>query len=187
MIKTFRHLGKYTKEDFCFKILESREHFNKILYTDDVNKQVEIFTSNFIKCLDDCAPYATKEIKRPFAPWMTDNLQEIVKLKNKTRQKLRFDRLNPDLQDQYKREKKQIKTLIDESKNRYYSNKLNENKGNIAKTWKAIREIIPNSKHNASNCNFDNEIAKANDFNKHSLSLSLSLSLSHLSHFRTGK
>lgn len=139
MIKTFRHLGKYTKEDFCFKILESREQFNKILYTDDVNRQVEIFTSNFIKCLDDCAPYVTKEIKRPFAPWMTDHLQEIIKLKNETRKKLRFDRQNAALQDQYKREKKQIKTLIDESKNKYYSNKLNENKGNVAKTWKTIR------------------------------------------------
>ncbi len=105
-------------------------------------------------------------MKRPFAPCMTDHLQ-IMKLKNETRQKLRFDRLNAALQDQYKREKKQIKTLIDESKNKYYSNKLNENKGNVAKTWKTIREIIPNSKHNASNCNFDNEIAKANDFNKH--------------------
>ena len=46
-----------------------------ILRTDDVNRQVEVFTSNCIKCLDACAPYVTKESKRPFAPWMTDNLR----------------------------------------------------------------------------------------------------------------
>ncbi len=70
---------------------------------------------------------------------MTDHPQEAIKLKNESRKKLRIDRQNAALQDHYKREKKQIKTLIDESKNDYYSNKLYENKGNVAKTWKTIR------------------------------------------------
>ncbi len=95
-----------------------------------------------------------------------DHLQEAMKLKNETRKMFIFDTQNVALQDQYKREK-QIKTLIDESKNQYYGNNLNENKSNVAKTWKTIRDIIPNSKHKVSNCNFDNEITKANEFNKH--------------------
>lgn len=167
VIRTFRHLGKYSKEHFCLNLLENREYFNMILYTDDVNRQVEIFTLNFIRCLNTCAPYVTKEIKRPFAPWMTEHLKETIKVKNETRKKLKLDRHNAALQDRYKHEKKQVKILISESKSEYYRSKFNETKGDIAKTWKTIREIIPSCKSNASGCNFDNEINKANEFNKH--------------------
>ncbi len=55
---------------------------NKILFTDDVSKQVELFTEVFIKCLDACAPIATKEIKRPFAPCMNDDLRRAIKIRN---------------------------------------------------------------------------------------------------------
>ncbi len=72
IIRTFRHLCEYTKDNFCFKLLENTENFNLILDTDDVNRQVDVFTCTFIKCLDACAPYVTKQIKRPFAPWMSD-------------------------------------------------------------------------------------------------------------------
>ena len=81
-----------------------------ILYTDDVNRQVEIFNYNFIPCLDNSTPYVTKEIKRPFSPWMMDQLRGAIKLKNKTRNKLKSDRQKVALQDQYKREKRQVKT-----------------------------------------------------------------------------
>ncbi len=98
---------------------------------------------------------------------MTDNLQEILKRKNETQKKLKFDRYNTAMQDQQKHEKKQVKTLIDESKIEHYRNKFNENKGSIAKTWKIIREIVPSCKGNASERNFDNDIKKTNDFNNH--------------------
>ena len=72
VIRTFRHLGDYSKKKFCVNLLEKTQDFNMILNTDDVNKQVDIFSANFIKCLNECAPLVTKEIKRPFAPWMND-------------------------------------------------------------------------------------------------------------------
>ncbi len=99
---------------------------------------------------------------------MTDHLQEAIKPKNDTRKKHNLDRQNAALQDCYTSEKKQVKTQIRENKIEQYRNKFNKNKGNIAKTWKAIRKIIPNCRSNASGCNFDNEINKANEFNKHS-------------------
>ena len=58
-----------------------------ILDTDDVNRQVDIFASTFIECLDACAPYVTKEVKRPFAPWMNVDLKEAIKLRNDTQKK----------------------------------------------------------------------------------------------------
>lgn len=84
VINFFRHFGNYAKKAFCDKLFVNREHFNIILYTDDVNIQVIIFNYKFIAYLDDSAPYVTKEIKRPFAPWMTDQVRQAIKLKNKT-------------------------------------------------------------------------------------------------------
>ena len=81
-----------------------------ILYADDVNTQVEIFRPNFIRCLNSCVPYVTKEIKRPFAPWMTEHLKETIKLKDEAGKKLKLDRQNVALPDRHKHEKKQVKT-----------------------------------------------------------------------------
>ncbi len=167
VVRTFRHLGNYNKDDFCLRLIQNSENFNMILDTDNVNTQVDIFTSTFIKCLDDCAPCVTKEIKRSFAPWMNDALKDAMNLRNETQKKLKSDRTNAALQEQYKQEKKQVKTLIAETKAEYYNNKFKENKGNAAKTWKTIREIVPNSKNNVSDCNLEDKGNKANEFNVH--------------------
>ncbi len=84
VVRTFRHLGNHNKDDFCFKLFQNNEYFNLILDTDDVNRQVNIFTSTFIDCLDECAPYVTSH-----ETWKWDS------------KKLKFDRVNIALQEQY--------------------------------------------------------------------------------------
>ncbi len=91
MVRTFCHLGNYNKDDFCFKLFKKDELFNLLLDTDDVSRQVDIFTSTFIDCLDECAPHVTKKIRRPHAPWMNDDLNEAMKLRNETQERLKFD------------------------------------------------------------------------------------------------
>ncbi len=69
VIRTFRHLGNYTKGEFLFYFIFFKiEHFNMILCTDDVKRQMDIFASNFIKYLDACALYVAQDINRQFAP-----------------------------------------------------------------------------------------------------------------------
>ncbi len=74
---------------------------NEILFTDDVNKQVGLFTEVFIKCLDACVPVITKEIKRPFAPWMNNDLPRAIKIRNNAQSNLKADRHNSRLQELY--------------------------------------------------------------------------------------
>ena len=88
VVRTFCNLGKYTKEAFCLRLLQNKQSFNMILQTDDMNTQVDIFTVNFTKCFNDCAPFITKEIKRPFAPWMNDDMREAMNLRDNTRKNL---------------------------------------------------------------------------------------------------
>lgn len=92
-------------------------------------------------------------------------IREAMNIRNTTSVKLKCDRHNTSLQEQFKQEKKHAKTLIDECRTRHYRNELNNNKGNFSKTWKTIKEIVPNSKTTSNVLNFDNAVDKANEFN----------------------
>ncbi len=74
VVKTFHELRNYSPEKFC-NLLQSESHnVNKIFTTDNVVTQIHIFNEHFIKCLEACANIVTKEVKRPFAPWITEDL-----------------------------------------------------------------------------------------------------------------
>ncbi len=123
--RTFCHLGGYCQFKLCSLFHENFHAMNNILFTDDVNKQVELFTEVFIKCLDACSPIVSKEIKRSFAPWVNDNLRRAMKIRNNAQRKLKADRHNSRLQDAYKKEKKSVRTLISKTKADYYHAQIN--------------------------------------------------------------
>ena len=164
IVKTFRHLGNYSVDNFCSLLINKSEQFDNILRTDDVETQVKIFNETFTECLDNVAPYITKEIRRPFAPWFNDHVHQTIINKNNVRTYLKKDRHNVQLQNEFKDQKKLVKSCITTAKKEYYLKQFNENRGNIKGTWNIIKEIIPNKKR--SNVNkFDNTIEKANEFN----------------------
>ena len=82
--KTSRNMATYNADDFCNNFLDKTETLNGVLRTDDVDKQITIFTEVFNDCLDACAPMTTKQISRPPAPWLTEQLKMDIKSKNET-------------------------------------------------------------------------------------------------------
>ncbi len=162
--RTFRHLGGYCKLKLCSLLLKNSHYINKILFTDDVNKQVGLFTEVFIKCLDACAPIVTKEIKRPFAPWMNDDFRRAINIRNNAQSNLKAGRHNSRLQELYKKEKKHVRTLISKTKADYYHARINNCRGNSSATWKVITDLIPCQKRNSNSYNFDNMSYEAEEF-----------------------
>ncbi len=79
------------------------------------------FLDTFIECLDKCAPVVTKVVCRPYAPWMSDAICQAIEVRNRVRIKLKGDRYNLSLQDEYKRKKKLVTTLIRNAKSSYYN------------------------------------------------------------------
>lgn len=148
-IKTFRQLKNYSPEILCNLLIAEGQTLNKIYTTDNVDTQVQIFNEVFIKCLDLCAPFVTQEIRRPFAPWITEELKTIIQQKNDALKDLKKDRSNINLETNYKNLKKQVRSSIHHSKTEHYNGKLNNNRGNHKAIWKTIRELIPNNKNNA--------------------------------------
>ena len=82
IIKTLRHLRNYSQDRFCSILLRNSPDMYKILLTDNVEQQVEVFNNVFMKSLNECAPTATKVIRRPFAPWMSDTIRHAIQIRN---------------------------------------------------------------------------------------------------------
>ncbi len=53
---------------------------NNIFTTDDVNIRVKIFTDTFIERLNECAPFITRTIRRPYAHWRNDEVLQATQL-----------------------------------------------------------------------------------------------------------
>ena len=47
-----------------------------------MNVQLDILNGTFTQCLDDVAPFVTKEIRRPFTPWLNDEVRASFVEKN---------------------------------------------------------------------------------------------------------
>ncbi len=107
----------------------------------------------------------TKEIRRPPAPWITNEIREIMKARNEAQTILKNDRLNPTLQNHYKELKKRVKKLLNKTKKEYYHNQLSNSKNNIAATWKIVKDAIPPSKTKSNTCIIEDEQNKAEEFN----------------------
>ena len=103
---TFRSHKNYSQNSFCNLFLDKAYILNSILDTDDVNYQVGVFTKVFNDNLDECAPIITTEITRPPAPWIDDSLKKCIDEKNELKYRLKRDRSNLSLSNDFKETKK---------------------------------------------------------------------------------
>ena len=168
-IRTFRSLTNYSQNTFCDFLLNDVDILNHILRTDNVNEQLSIFTSIFIKCLNLCAPFITKEIKRPYAPWIDDDIREAIKNRNKLHKIFKQNRRNPIAESNYRKQKKKVKNMISIKKMNYFKEQFLKCKGDIKCTWDVIKKIIPDNKKSYgllgdSEADLEN---KVEEFNKH--------------------
>ncbi len=115
--------------------------------------------------MDKCAPYVTKDINKPHAPWLNDDLSQAMRKRDVARNNLKRDRINPALLQQYTNEKKNVKSCITATKKEYYLQKLQGCKSDTSATWNIIKEIVPSQKKSTSTHDFENTSDKAEEFN----------------------
>ena len=90
--------------------------------TDDVNTQVSILTGVFNECLNGCAPIVTKEIRRPPASWITDEVK--LAMANRDRLRLVRDENFSDMtHENYKKSKSNVKIMIKHAKVKHFQKK----------------------------------------------------------------
>ena len=168
IFKTFRCLRNYSKDILCNLLMNEVSTLNSILNTDNVHNQVFILTNVLSKCIDTCAPLVTREIVRPPAPWISEDLKSSMRERDGLQMDLKEDESNQLLRQNYKEQKKKVKTLIDTSRKEYYRGEFQRNKHDISASWKIAKKVlynVNNSNLQISECKED-LTSKADSFNE---------------------
>ena len=114
----------------------------------DVNFSIESFLTKFNELLDKHLPLrkmTKKEFKQKYKPWISNQIIKKIAEKNnilKKYIKCKNDHRKAELFNQFKAAKNSITISIRTSKKEYYKNYFTENKNNLQKLWKGIKEII---------------------------------------------
>ena len=86
-----------------------------------------------------------KEYKRKFKPWITNQILTKIDTKNNKLKKYMESKnkeTKANLLQEYKTLKNELSTETRQSKKDYYGKYFTENKDNLQKTWKGIKEVI---------------------------------------------
>ena len=170
--KVFRNMANFNADDFNNDV--SKIHLS---LSDDINTVFDNFQEQYIKILDNHAPWKTmskKDCKWSLKPWFTKGLRKSIKIKDLYYGKFMRTKKS-DWYDLYKKYRKMIKRLTFLSKQSYYKSYFENNKNNSRKTWDGIRNIINQSHKKQNNNIFLNYKGKtifdqksvANTFNQH--------------------
>ena len=122
----------------------------------DVNFSMENFLSKFNILLDEHMPLkkiSQKQFKQKYKPWISNHILSKIHEKNKLLKKYvncKNHVRKSGLFEQFKVLKNEITQLTRTGKKSYYQKYFSENKGNLQKIWKGIKEII-----NVKSKNFD--------------------------------
>ena len=109
IFKTFRCLKNYSPDILCNLLMNNVHKLNEILDTDNVSDQVKILNYVFILCINICAPEVTREIIRPPAPWITDEIKETMQVRDSLKKELKTQPYNTPLREKHRDLKKKSK------------------------------------------------------------------------------
>ena len=162
--KTTRCMADYSPDSFCNILSQESNSLREVFNTDDVDKQVGIFTNTFRCCLNTCAPFKTKKIRRPHAPWMTEDIKSAMRERNNTQILLKKDRTNATLLTKYKDLKTKVKRMIHAARIEFHNNEFIENNGDIAATWRVIHKLGLSKSMNSKSLSMASKVDELNEY-----------------------
>ena len=147
----------------------------------DVNRSLNNFLSKFNNILDIHMPprkISHKEFKQKYKPWISNDILSKIKAKNKILSRIRKCKdaaRKSELQNQFNLIKNDITSSTRTGKKEYYRKYFTENKNNLRKVWKGIKEIINIKSKNfdsptclqVGDINITEPIAISNSFNEY--------------------
>lgn len=143
------------------------------------NKFTEILDNYINTCSTKYRSFSNKSYK--LKPWITPGLIKSIKTRDKLKLKLN-KRFSQELKNVYKQYRNELNKIIRYTKNEYYKNKLQENRGNCKKMWEVINEITNkiNGHKNIGNIKKDNKLLidnkeKAETFNEYFINIGIEM------------
>ena len=112
---------------------------------EDVNKEFQDFYFRLKGCIDRHAPLkklTPKEIKLKHKPWISININKMIKIKNKLFHRKKRQPNNLEIKRLYNLFRNTVNRELKKDKRNYYTKYFEDNNNNIKKTWEGIRSII---------------------------------------------
>ena len=128
----------------------SSTDWSQVLSADDAQKAYTNFHDIMTKLYNECFPL--KEFKLGYLtrkPWLSEGMKRQIKIKNRLyRRYLRSD--NPEHHMIYKRFRNVLHNKLHIAEKAHYDKLINDNKHNLKKSWKILKDII--NKKKSSSC-----------------------------------
>lgn len=159
-MKTFRDFKNFDNNKFQQDL--QLIPFHEILHIDDINNKVSHFTYLIKSLFDIHAPLRTIRITKHEAPWMTENIKLLRKLKN--RALVRYKRSGNLIHfNYYKHLKNYLTTAIRNEKKGYLNHRITVNKSKYL--WKDLDTLNIHSKK--VNRDIPSQISDVNNINNY--------------------
>lgn len=138
-----RNKINYTKLN---KLL-GEESWDDVLKNDNVNESYDIFLLKYTNLIEECS-ITTNQISssrnKKLKPWMNQNLINAIRYRDKLLSKSKHSH-SIDFKKYVKDYANSVKTMIRNTKNTYFKNKVEEAGKNIRKVWTTINDITNKS------------------------------------------
>ena len=120
----------------------------------DIHQKFDMLTTGIRSVFDKHAPLkklSRKQKQLRMKPWITKEITKAIRIRNKMYQNLHNNKFkDTELHKQYKKYRNILTNTKEKSKQNYFKNEFKNCKGDSAKTWKVINNII-SDKSKASN------------------------------------
>ena len=146
----------YRRDYSNFSEVKFREDVAKINLTtnsDDVNEQFDHFYSKLEECVDKHAPIKKlkpKEIKFQKKPWISSELQKMIRIKNKLFSRKKRQPSNENIRRLYNLFRNRVNREKGKAKTCYYNKYFQENSSDSKKVWEGIKSLINTKNNNMS-------------------------------------
>ena len=184
-----------TKEEYVTKRIYSERNIIKfndvlsgcdwrnVLCSSDPEQAYSLFYRQIMTHYDNCFPLKTfrsSYINRK--PWITDELREMIKRKNKLMAKTKKHPYSLKIKCEYQYYQKIVQKFMRNAEREYYHNLFEQYKCDLVKSWKVIKQLINRKRINKipryfiiNDKQIDDKLEIANSFNKFYTNLGPSL------------
>lgn len=141
---TFRDFKNFEHESFMTDL--NITPWQNILYLNNIDEKVNFLTENIIRLFDIHAPIRTVRINKPHAPWLTDVIKHIMKVRDRAFDKYKKSRTQANWEN-YKELRNFTTAAIKREKAAYlnYSDERDSNQ-----LWKRLKAMSIQSKSKPS-------------------------------------
>lgn len=145
----------YTQANMTLFSEKVRDHdWSPVLSQTDSQAAYTCFFNDYCKMYNECFPI--KYIKSGYKtrkPWLTEGIKLSIKKKNKMYRNF-IKTKNPNLEISYKKYRNKLNGLLFNAEKDHYDKLISENKDNMKKSWRALKDIINKKKESGASSRF---------------------------------